>query len=256
MINELQPVITEEKKPVWGSWATFGLGIAILAVYLFAQTITAAVFIIGKIISDPENIDVQAIYDMASNGDIISWVTIISAILGTGLTFFFIKMRKGPRIREYLGLKALPKKTFLILSLVIIGLVGLSFVLDQFLQAPQDTLFLVDTYETSTWPALLWLAVVVFAPLFEEAFFRGFVFVGFQQSRLGIIWTIAITAVVWALLHMQYSVYGILSILILGIVFGLVRFKTNSLWSTLFLHAVWNALAMLSTVLYINGVVQ
>jgi len=256
LINEIQPATIPEKKPIWGGWATFGLGIAILAVYLFAQTITAAVFIIGKIIADAENIDVEAIYDMASNGDVISWVTIISAVLGTGLTFIFIKIRKGPGIREYLGLKALPKKTFLILSLVIIGLVGLSFVLDQFLQAPQDTLFLVDTYKTSTWPALLWIAVVVFAPLFEEAFFRGFVFVGFQQSRLGTIWTIAITAVVWALLHMQYSVYGILSILILGVVFGLVRFKTNSLWSTLFLHAVWNALAMLSTMLYINGVVQ
>lgn len=256
MINEIQQVKTEEKKPIWGGWATFGLGIAILAVYLFAQTITAAAFIIGKIVSDPENIDIQALYDMASNGDVISWVTIISALLGTGLTFIFIKIRKGPGIRDYLGLKGLPKKTFLILSLVIIGLVGLSFVLDQFLQAPQDTLFLVDTYKTTTWPALLWIAVVIFAPLFEESFFRGFVFVGFQQSRLRAAGTIAITAVVWAVLHMQYSVYGIVSILILGVVFGLVRFKTNSLWSTLFLHAVWNALAMLSTVLYINGVVQ
>jgi hypothetical protein len=256
LINEIQSAAVPEKKPIWGGWATFGLGIAILAVYLFAQTITAAVFIIGKIVSDSENIDVQAIYDMASNGDVISWVTIISGILGTGLTLIFIKIRKGAGIREYLGFKAFPKIYFLILSAIIIGLVVLSFVLDQFVPSPQDTVFLVDTYKTSTWPVFLWIAVVGFAPLFEEIFFRGFVFVGFQQSRLGAAGTIAVTSVVWAILHMQYTVYGIISILVLGVVFGLVRVKTNSLWSTLFLHAAWNALAMLSTVLYINGVLQ
>jgi len=256
LINEIQPATVPEKKPIWGGWATFGLGIAILAVYLFAQTITAAVFIIGKIVSSPDNIDVEAIYDMASNGDVITWVTIISAILGTSLTLIFIKIRKGPGIRDYLDLKAMPKRVFLILSAIIIGLIVLSFVLDQFMQSPQDTIFLVDTYKTSTWPALLWIAVVVFAPLFEEIYFRGFIFVGFKQTRLGAAGTIAITSVVWAVLHMQYSVYGIISILVLGVVFGLVRFKTNSLWSTLFLHAAWNALAMLSTALYINGVIQ
>jgi membrane protease YdiL (CAAX protease family) len=98
--------------------------------------------------------------------------------------------------------------------------------------------------------------VVIFAPLFEEIFFRGFVFVGLKQTRLGAVGTIALTSLTWALLHIQYDIYGMATILILGIAFGIIRFKTGSLWSTLFLHFIWNTLAMVSTILYINGIIH
>jgi len=60
------------------------------------------------------------------------------------------------------------------------------------------------------WVPLFGIAAVVFAPLFEEGFFRGFLFVGFKQSRLGSFGTILITSAAWAALHIQYDLYGIL----------------------------------------------
>jgi uncharacterized protein len=247
LINETQPVTTPERKPIWGGWPTIGLGAAILAIYLFAQTIVTIAFVIGKIISSSGNIDPQSILNLASNGDVITLATICSTVFGTAFILLFVKIRKGPPIRDYLGLTRLSKKVLLISLAVIIALMVISFMLDQFMSTTQDSAFLIDAYKTSTWPVLLWISVVVFAPVFEEGFFRGFIFVGLQQTRLGAAGTIAITAAAWALLHLQYSLYGMATILVLGVVFGMVRYKSNSLWSTILLHALWNLIAMIGT---------
>jgi membrane protease YdiL (CAAX protease family) len=53
---------------------------------------------------------------------------------------------------------------------------------------------MIDYYNTSIWPALYWAVVGVFAPVFEECSFRGFLFKGFIISRLGVIGTIVVTS--------------------------------------------------------------
>ena len=112
---------------------------------------------------------------------------------------------------------------------------------------------MVDTYSTIGWPPLLWMAVIGFAPAFEETFFRGFLFVGLQNSRIGIVGTILFTSLVWALVHIQYDIYGMATVLVLGIVLGIVRLKTRSLWGSLLIHSMWNFVAILGTMLSINA---
>ncbi len=100
---------------------------------------------------------------------------------------------------------------------------------------------------------LLWLAVVLFAPFFEEAFFRGFLFAGLEHSRLGAVGTVLLTSFVWASLHFQYNLIGMATIVILGLVLGTVRFKTHSLWPTILIHAFWNAAALMATAVSMKG---
>jgi membrane protease YdiL (CAAX protease family) len=255
---EIIPPVTGTPKRntgLWGGWPTLGLAAAILAIYFLAQTLVAIPFVIGRLLNSSGSTSLQ-ISELQTNGNLISIATIVSAIVGVGFIILFIKIRKGAGLWDYLGLKLIPKKTVLVLLAVLIGLVMLLFVLDQVLHVPQDTGFTVDTYKTTTWPVLLWIAVAVFAPLFEESFFRGFVFVGLRQTRIGAAGTVALTSLTWALMHIQYDIYGMATILVLGIAFGIIRLKTGSLWSTLFLHSMWNILAMVSTVLYVNGTVH
>jgi membrane protease YdiL (CAAX protease family) len=239
---------------LWGGWPTIGLGIAIFAIYFVAQALVAIPFVIHWFITGASS--PQSISKLMTNGNLISITTIVSATVGVGFIILFIKIRKGTNIRDYLELKSVPKKTFLVLVAVVIGLVILSSVLDQVLHAPQDTEFTVDAYTTTSWPVLFWIAVAVFAPLFEESFFRGFIFVGLKQTGIGAAGTIALTSLTWALLHIQYDIYGMTTILVLGIAFGIIRLKTGSLLSTLFLHSMWNILAMVGTILYINGILH
>ncbi len=54
---------------------------------------------------------------------------------------------------------------------------------------------------------LLWLAVVVVTPLGEETLFRGFLYRGWLQSPRDAWLVIVVTALFWALIHVQYDWY-------------------------------------------------
>jgi uncharacterized protein len=255
---EVIPPVTGTPKQdngLWGGWPTIGLAAAILAIYFIVQSLVAIAFVVGRLINSSGSTSLQ-ISELQTNGNLISIATIVSAIIGIVFIFLFIKIHKGAGIRNYLGLKSIPKNTFLLLLAVLIGLIILLSLLGQVLNVEHDTGFTVDAYKTTTWPALLWISAVVLAPLFEESFFRGFVFVGLKQTRIGSVGTIALTSLAWALLHIQYDIYGMVTILVLGIVFGIVRLKTGSLWSTIFLHSMWNAFGMVIVALYVKEILH
>jgi uncharacterized protein len=246
------------EKSVWPVWSTIGFSAVIFAVYIFFQSVVAIIFsifyLMNQYAANPNLDPLKMIKDLTSNGLLLSLATIISALAGAGAIILFIKMRKGLSISEYLGLKSLSKKSILFSIVIGILLIAVSSVLDRFFPQSQNANFTIDAYNSAISPVLLGIAVVIFAPLFEEGFFRGFLFVGLQKSRLGAFGTIILTSAMWAALHIQYDLYGILSILVLGIVLGIVRFKTGSLWATLLLHALWNLAAIIGTVIYVNGI--
>ncbi|MGB7724256.1 MAG: CPBP family intramembrane glutamic endopeptidase, partial [Dehalococcoidales bacterium] len=93
-----------------------------------------------------------------------------------------------------------------------------------------------------------------FAPIFEEMFFRGCLFAGFSASKVRVTGAILLTAGRWALLHAtQYNIWGLLVIFGLGVAFGIVRWKTNSLYASLSMHSLWNLVSTVLGVLYIQG---
>jgi len=188
-------------------------------------------------------------YVMANFGLIMGLGTVITGILGTAAIFGVIKLRRGASITEYLGLRKLSLKTLLVMVLITLAVIaavdGLSLLLDD----PVETNFDTMMYNTSGWPVLFWLAVVVFAPLSEEVLFRGFLFQGLRYSRFGAAGAIVVTSLIWAGLHVQYNLYLMGIIFGMGLVLGYVRLKTESLWSTLFIHGVYNLAAVLAIVL-------
>ena len=89
-------------------------------------------------------------------------------------------------------------------------------------------------------------------PVFEEILFRGFWFEGFRDSRIKIVGAILFTSLLWTLLHVQYNVWGMTSIFILGLIIGIVRYLTNSLWCCMLIHIVVNLAAIIQTA-YVVG---
>jgi uncharacterized protein len=249
------PVSPPPTSRIWGGWATVGLGAAIFAIYFVAQNLVGLAFALNVLLNSHGGNPIQLITDLQTNGFLVSIATFVSVIAGMGFIILFIKLRKGITVFEYLGLKSLSLRTYLILPVIIIVLLGIFFGLDQIIKNPQSTDFAVNIYKTSVWPPALWIATVIFAPAFEECFFRGFVFVGLKQSRIGPVGAIAVTSLIFALLHaFQYDWAGVAQVAVLGIAFGIVRLKTGSLWSTLILHSVWNLITLVQTVLVVNGI--
>ena len=108
---------------------------------------------------------------------------------------------------------------------------------------------MITVYKTEQWPPLLILALVVGAPVGEELIFRGFLFRGLAES-IGVVATIIVTSLAWAIIHTQYDIYGIGTIFLVGILLGIIRHMTGSTTLTIFLHAVMNAIATVEVALY------
>jgi membrane protease YdiL (CAAX protease family) len=243
------PVIEPVKPGLWAAWPTVGLSIAILAINGLAQTIVVLVFAIklaGQSYSFSDSTGIQRfLNDLMADGQMLSLAIIISALAGIAATIWFIKIHKGFSIAEYLGLKRISLKTILILLAVFVVMMGLSIGIGMLQNTPQGGDIFSDAYHNTPWPVVFWLGIVVFGPIFEETLFRGFLFVGLKQSVLGIAGTIVLTGLVFALMHAaQYGAGVIAEIFIMGLIFGVVRWKTGSLWSSILLHALWNTAQM------------
>jgi uncharacterized protein len=246
----IQHLVTEEERaalitrtnPVWGFWATFGFGLWVMSMNLLCELVVIVVFIAQQA-SSGIAIDQHYISGLQNNGLLVSIATIVAAPVCVGLIFFIIRLKKGSNFREYLGMCRIRWRTIPIA----LGILIIYFVLFQALSSfinYKGTNFTEDIFKTAGSVPLLWIATVVMAPVFEEALFRGFLFEGFRRSPVGIAGAVLFTSAFWAALHLQYDLFAIGSIFILGIIIGLVRYRMGSIWGALAMHMLFNLISM------------
>jgi membrane protease YdiL (CAAX protease family) len=86
--------------------------------------------------------------------------------------------------------------------------------------------------------------VVVAAPVSEEIFFRGFMFAGLRR-RMPFVVAAAFSAAVWGLFHFTGAgSWGVvLQLSIFGVILAWLYERTNSIWPTIAVHMLNNALA-------------
>ena len=240
---------------LWGAWATVGLGLATGLVFFAAQTLVLFIYLAVKIASGPVPDLLAYLQSLSANGLVVSLATVVSALTGIAFIVLFVRVRGNKSVSRYLGFGRISWRlvitavvVFVVAFGVILGLESLyASVAHSGSAEAANSSFMTDTYQTAACLPLLWIAVVLFAPVFEETFFRGFLFAGLERSRIGAVGTIILTSLVWASLHLQYNLMGMVTIVILGLVLGTVRFKTRSLWPAIMIHALWNAAALLAT---------
>ena len=252
-----KPVELEPQPNIWGAWASFGLGLAIVVLALIvSEALVQIGFLIAKMTANPQIDTTEYLENIPSNGLVLSLSSIASFVSGMGLIFLFVRLKGNNNFIDYLGLRLINWK----IALYGFAFFLLAFFMDtafavfyKYLIGPsnnaENSSFMIDAYSSAGWLPLLWIAIAVLTPIFEESLFRGFLFAGLQRSQLGVAGAIIITSLTWALLHMQYNLFGMLSILLLGIVLGFARYKTGSLWTPIIVHILWNLVALLGTAL-------
>lgn len=93
---------------------------------------------------------------------------------------------------------------------------------------------------------LLFLVAAVFAPLFEEVFFRG-VLLNALWARTGSKWVGIIgSALVFSVLHPQLYL-GWIAVFVIGVMLGLLFVERRSLAPCIWMHAINNTLALIAT---------
>jgi membrane protease YdiL (CAAX protease family) len=86
------------------------------------------------------------------------------------------------------------------------------------------------------------LYAVVLAPVFEEILFRGFLYRGWEQTRLGNAGTIVVSSLLFSAAHVHYELwFAFAYAFCLGLLFGWLRRRTGGIVIPILLHATVNA---------------
>ncbi|NNE93244.1 MAG: CPBP family intramembrane metalloprotease [Verrucomicrobiales bacterium] len=182
------------------------------------------------------------------NGLVWGITAMLSAPVLMGGCYLFVRMRQkyGISVREYLALKKLTWKDWLIWPAATIGFViAMDWVL-QLAGAPEMDPWMEKMANNATYFGWMAIAVVITAPLTEEFLFRGFLFRGWQ-NRIGVPLTILVTSLLWTVIHVQYTIYGLAFIFCIGIFLGIARVVTGNLWVPILIHFVnntWSTIGM------------
>lgn len=235
---------TETRRP-WGYAATAGW--VLLAFGISAAAGTAVLAVIR-----PEALTGSV--DLLKDGSVISLTTIASAIVQVGMLVLAAHFARWP-VAEYLAL-AWPKlrdAVIVVACLVpfILAYDALTYLLGRDVVTP----FQVDTYrsarEAGTLP-LLWLTLVVAAPIAEEIIFRGFLYRGWVTSERSAAPAILIISALFAIIHVQYDWYGILQVFLIGLALGWARWLSGSTLLTILMHALMNLWATVQSMVKVE----
>lgn len=227
----------------WGFWATLLWGVGIALIFTLAQSIAVIVAVVLRTANLAEPDFAQQLAAIEKDGTVLSIATYCSTIICCGAIAVAVAAKNGATLRDYLCLNPVSIRAAV---LWIGGLVVLLVLLDLLtgaLNKPIVPDFVATVYKSANPVWTIWIATVIAAPLFEETFFRGFLFKGFEATIMGPACAVIVTSALWAGIHLQYDLYGIGTIFFLGLIFGAARVFTRSLYLPLAMHAVTNLIA-------------
>jgi uncharacterized protein len=242
----LTPVIRIQRQPrIWKFWGTALWGLFVFAAMFVGQITVVAWFVLRQ--EGP--FDVAAAVHVLGGGLTIS----LSVIMGLPavLAALWIAIRvSGTPFADYLALRWTSWTNLLIGAIALFVLVMGWDLLSRATGREVEPGFMGDVLKSASADGALWLLVIAFcvaAPISEEFFARGFLYRGWSESFLGPAGAIVLSSMVWTGLHLQYDWFFLGEVFSIGLLFGYLRYRSNSIWLTVVLHGLNNLAAVVQT---------
>ena len=230
----------------WGLWGTILWGAFIAAVFTALQFVTVIAGLIVRVamnsLSEAEM--QEALQASGSDGTLISLSTFVTTVFGCALVALVVKLKKGAVLADYLALQPVPPKPFALWLVALLVFAAAADALTAFIGRPIVPPFMQEAYVSADPVWMLWVAVIVGAPIFEETFFRGFLYKGLSATRLGPFGAVTLVSALWAAIHVQYDLYGISTIFCMGLLIGAARIRTGSLYVPIAMHSLASLIAI------------
>lgn len=218
---------------VWGLWDTLVRSLVCFVVSTYVAYVFSQLFMVISTAALVEGLDIMNAVGFDPNAAVgltHAFFTLLRAAVGVVLLCMMLPPRSdGPT--EYFGLVKPGLRLVAKYSAVMVLLVVAPRLLRVLRGMPLVPDSAIDAYRGAGFPLAYFAALVIAAPLYEELLFRGFLFRGIAQSRLG----------GWAALHSQYRRYQIVLVVVQGLYYGWARWKTGSTGLAVLLHAIGNA---------------
>jgi membrane protease YdiL (CAAX protease family) len=239
-------VIGAGRQPrIWKFWGTALWGLFVFAAMFAGQIAVVAWFVLRH----EESFDVAAAIHVLGGGLTIS----LSVIMGLPavLAALWIAIRQSrTSFADYLALRWTSWTNLLIGAIALFVLVMGWDLLSRATGREVEPGFMGEVLKSASADGALWLLVIAFcvaAPISEEFFARGFLYRGWSESFLGPAGAVVLSSVVWTGLHLQYDWFFLGEVFSIGLLFGYLRYRSNSIWLTIVLHGLNNLAATLQT---------
>lgn len=169
--------------------------------------------------------------------------TSLTVILSTPLMIYFFVWRmqkRGLDLTNELGLFFFKKSVFLKSILFLAFFLVLEEIYMRVLEIDVPVSFLKFMLSD---PLILGvITTILVAPILEEFIFRGFLFSQLKVT-LGNWGAISLSSLAWTSLHFQYELKILFILFLFGLILGFLRWKYNSLFLVMALHAINNLVA-------------
>jgi uncharacterized protein len=221
------------------AWAPLAAMIAAFVVATLAYLVFAAVIEAGGgnvSSSGPPGLVISA--TLVQDAALIIAAVYFASLWANGLTPASFGLRRVP-LGPAAGWTVLAFIAFWILTAIYISAVG----------QPDQQELTRDLRDEESLSALVGYGVLLafVAPLAEELFFRGFVF-GVLREKIGAVWGVLATGVVFGLVHVAGSPIETVGVLIiLGCLLCVLYLQTGSLLPCIALHAINNSISFAAT---------
>ena len=223
---------------------SLGAGIGWFALYaclmMLTQTIVSIAFMGGVAASGVRN---ETTISAFANTNLLSIVLITNLLVG-GILFLSFWMRKTD-IRKEWKMNGFTSKA-MVLSVLVATAYSFAFALltRHFGLDDSGMIFRSAEYYSSIVPGLgivmMALNLLVAAPAVEEIALRGIVYTRIEKG-CGTLTAILVSSVLFAVMHIAAGGMVLtFGALLMGIIFGCIFAKTNSLWVCMIAHAAAN----------------
>ena len=243
------PALPTKEKTAWNAWWTLLWGVLLFGVWQAVLTVGLIIALVvnGLIGRGSQFNDILiAAENLSMDGDVVGALAFSTIFFVCPLCWLIGHLRKGWTGWEYLGQAKVKWWQWPLWGAVTLACTFTFSLLAPSLGIEGPDPSMMQMGSTTQFPILLYLGVGIGAPLIEEFMFRGILFRGWRESRLGLWGTLLLTSLLWAVPHVQYPAVTIAYIFTLGIVLGIAREKTGNLWIPIWMHALNNGLATLS----------
>ena len=243
------PVIVEpahiQPRP-WGFWGTVLWGLVVFAAMFVGQIAVVIFFVLKRGGAIDQAAMIRAV---ASSGSAIS-LSVIAGLPAVLLALWLAIRWTRISFIDYLALRWTSWRN------VVLGIVGLAVLvagwdlLSRAIGKEVSPDFMTAVFKSARADDALWLLVLAFcaaAPITEELFARGFLYRGLSESFLGVPGAILVSSIVWTGLHLQYDWFFFGEVFCIGLWFGYVRYRGQSTWLTIVLHALNNLAAVVQS---------
>ena len=154
------------------------------------------------------------------------------------LFIFWLLNKKNIDLSNSLGLNYFDRKAFMYAFVIWILYFAFSFLYGYSFEIEMPNDFI--EYSKAAPALMISIVFIIAAPIAEELLFRGYLFSQLINTKLGMYGTIILTSLLWTVLHAQYDFDILISIFFLGLVLGYVRYRYDSVYLAIVIHAIHN----------------